>query len=639
MSENSELGRGTNRLGTPELVWPGKYDDVGNRKEVSRASLPFQIIERVNESRATREARKSASLSLFDVYEGDEGSTFEDGWSNKLIWGDNFYVLGSLLDKFAGKVDLIYIDPPFATGADFSFVAEVGDGTVVVPKEQSLVEEKAYRDTWGAGLASYLDMMWPRLVLMRDMLSDTGSIFVHCDWHVGYLLRSLLDEAFGADNFLNEIVWYYYNKFQGNVNHFAANHDVILWYRKGKKHRYKALKEKRPEGTVQQIKRRWDSEKGRIVNVKGPDGKVVYQETDERTVDDVWRISMLQPADRTQNVGYPTQKPKEALRRVIEAASEPGDLVADFFCGSGTALVVSEELERRWIGCDLGRWGVHVSRKRLLEVPNCKPFEVLNLGRYECQSWQGAAFGNGRQITERTLYEYIAFVLKLYSAEPISGSLYLHGRRGQATIHVGSVDAPVTINEVVQALEECATLGQKELHVLGWEWEMGLSGPNANGSAGARGGLMQEEARRLGVRLLLLQIPREVMEQQAVDRGDVRFFELAYLEVALEKPDGPRSLRVRLEDFVVPNTELIPQEVREKVEKWSDYVDYWAVDWDFRNDSFTQGWVAYRTRRDRSLPLISDMHEYESPGVYKVAVKAIDVFGNDTTRVVEVEVG
>lgn len=636
MSETGERlnGRRTRRI---ELVWPGKYDEAGNRREVPRAHLPFQVIERVNESRATREANKNPpSLSLFDVYEGKEGETFQDGWTNKLVWGDNLYVLSSLLDKFAGKVDLIYIDPPFATGMDFSFLAEVGDGTVMLPKEQSLVEEKAYRDTWGAGLASYLDMMWPRLVLMRNMLSDRGSIFVHCDWHIGYLLRSLLNEVFGAENFLNEIIWYYYNKFQGNVNHFASNHDLIFWYRKGEKHRYKPLKEKRLEGTVRQIKRRWDSEKNRIVNVKGPDGRVVYQETDERTVDDVWRISMLQPADRTQNAGFPTQKPKEVLRRIVEATSEPGDLVADFFCGSGTTMVVAEELGRRWIGCDLGRWGVHVSRKRLLDVSECKPFEVLNLGRYERQFWQGAAFGEGREVTERTLYEYIAFVLRLYAAEPISGSSYLNGRKGPAVVHVGSVDSPVTIHEVAQALEECSALGQKELHVLGWEWEMGLVGPDADGSG--QGGLMQEEARRLGVKLLLLQIPREVMEQQAVDRGDVRFFELAYLEVGLENPKGPRSLRVELEDFVVPNTELIPEEVREKVEKWSDYVDYWAVDWDFRNDSFTQGWVAYRTRRDRTLPLVSDPHEYEEPGTYRVAIKAIDVFGNDTTRVVEAEV-
>ena len=622
-------------LARPELVWPGKYDETGNRRQVPRAHLPFQVIERVNESRATREANKNSSLSLFDVYEGKEGETFEDGWTNKLIWGDNLYVLSSLSDKFAGKVDLIYIDPPFATGMDFSFLAEVGDGTVMLPKEQSLVEEKAYRDTWGAGLASYLDMMYPRLVLMRDMLSDRGSIFVHCDWHVGYLLRSLMDEVFGVENFRNEIIWHYYNKLQGNVNHFASNHDLIFWYTKSTNYSFQRLRELRGQPKRQQ-KRVWDPATKSLKQARDAEGNLVYYTETERTIDDVWRVPYLMPADRTENAGFPTQKPKQVLRRVLEATTEPGDLVADFFCGSGTSMVVAEELERRWIGCDLGRWGVHVSRKRLLDVPECKPFEVLNLGRYERQFWQGAAFGGGREVTERTLYEYIAFVLRLYAAEPISGSSYLHGRKGSATVHVGSVDTPVTIHEVAQALEECSALGQKELHVLGWEWEMGLVGPDADGSG--QGGLMQEQARRLGVKLLLLQIPREVMEQQAVDRGDVRFFELAYLEVGLENPKGPRSLRVALEDFVVPNTELIPEEVRKKVDKWSDYVDYWAVDWDFRNDSFTQGWVAYRTRRDRTLPLVSDPHEYDEPGVYRVAVKAIDVFGNDTTRVVEAEV-
>ncbi len=324
------------------------------------------------------------------------------------------------------------------------------------------------------------------------------------------------------------------------------------------------------------------------------------------------------------------------LTRILTVASNPGDLVADLFCGSGTTAAVAEKTGRRWIACDLSRYAVHTTRKRLLEIEGCKPFEVLNLGRYERQVWQGVAFGGGREVTERTIYEYIAFVLRLYGAAPISGSQYLHGRKGGATIHVGSVDAPVTIDEVARALEECVALGQEELHVLGWEWEMGLAGPNAGGSG--KGGPMQEEARRAGVNLLLMQIPREVMEQQAVDRGDVRFFELAYLEVGLEAPNGALSRRVTLQDFVIPNTELIPKDVREKVQKWSDYVDYWAVDWDFRNDSFTQGWVAYRTRQDRSLPLVSDTHEYGAPGVYGVAVKVIDVFGNDTTRVVQAEV-
>ena len=612
-----------------ELVWPGKYNEDGTLKEVPRVNLPFQVIETVNESRATHEAKKHGGkqASLFDIYEGTEGDTFEDGWKNKLIWGDNLLVMSSLLEKFAGKIDLIYIDPPFATGADFSFDASVGESGQEVPKTASTVEEKAYRDTWGAGVDSYLAMIADRLRLLRDLLSPSGSLFLHCDWHVGHFLRSVSDEVFGSENFLNEIVWYYYNKFQGNVKRFASNHDVIFWYRKGESYQFEPQIESRPEGAVRQLVRKWDKEKGAIVNARGPDGKVQYRETDERTVDDVWRISMLQPADRTENCGFPTQKPESVLRRILMASSCRGDLVADFFCGSGTTLSVAEKLGRRWIGCDLGRWGIHVTRKRLLGIENCKPFEVLNLGKYERQYWQGVTFSakKDKPITEQTLYEYLAFILKLYGAQPVPGMVHLHGRKGKAMIHIGAVDAPVTFNEINDAVEECATLKQKDLHVLGWEWEMGLQN------------LVVPEAQNKGVKLSLLQIPREVMEEQATDKGDVRFFELAYLKAMVEKPQK-LTAQVQLQDFVIPNSELIPDEVRDKVAKWSDYIDYWAVDWDFQNDTFMQGWVAYRTRKDRTLPLTSDPHTYEKPGKYRTLVKVIDIFGNDTSQVLNVEV-
>ena len=452
-----------------ELVWPGKYNEDGTIKEVPRVNLPFQVIETVNESRATREANKEPRQGdLFAVYQGNEGDTFEEGWKNKLIWGDNLLVMGSLLEKFAGKIDLIYIDPPFATGADFSFDASVGESGQEVSKTASTVEEKAYRDTWGAGVDSYLAMIANRLRLLRDLLSPSGSLFLHCDWHVGYFLRSVGDEVFGSDNFLNEIVWYYYNKFQGNVRRFASNHDVIFWYRKGESYQFEPQIEKRPEGTVRQLVRKWDKEKGAIVNERGPDGKVQYRETDEKTVDDVWRIPMLQPADRTENCGFPTQKPESVLRRILTAASCRGDLVADFFCGSGTTLAVAEKLGRRWIGCDLGRWGIHVTRKRLLGIENCKPFEVLNLGKYERQYWQGVTFSDkeDKPITEQTLYEYLAFILKLYGAQPVPGMVHLHCKKGKAMIHIGAVDAPVTFNEINDAVEECATLKRTLVKVI-----------------------------------------------------------------------------------------------------------------------------------------------------------------------------
>jgi adenine-specific DNA-methyltransferase len=325
--------------------------------------------------------------------------------------------------------------------------------------------------------------------------------------------------------------------------------------------------------------------------------------------------------------GYPTQNPEALLERIIIASSQEGNLVADFFCGSGTTLAVSEQLGRRWIGCDLGRWGVHVTRKRLLGIENCKPFEVLNLGKYERQYWQGVTFGEAKNkpLAERALYEYLAFILKLYGAHPLAGLAHLHGKKSKAMIHIGAVDAPVTIAEIDGAVDECAKLKQGELHVLGWEWEMGLYD------------LMVEAAKKKGVKLLLLQIPREVMEQQAAAKRDVRFFELAYLEAEI-KQLKKLTVQVALKDFVIPNSELIPEDVRNKVKKWSDYIDYWAVDWDFRNDTFMQGWVAYRTRRERKLPFSSDAHVYEKPLTYRILVKVIDIFGNDTSQAFDVEV-
>jgi hypothetical protein len=293
--------------------------------------------------------------------------------------------------------------------------------------------------------------------------------------------------------------------------------------------------------------------------------------------------------------------------------------------GSGTTAAVAEKLGRRWIAADLGRYAIHTTRKRLMGIEGCRPFDVLNLGKYERQYWQRASFGD-RDTQERVVFEYLAFILRLYGASPIPGAQHLHGKKGGAVVHIGAVDAPVTIAEVEASLDEAAATGQTELHVLGWEWEMGLND------------LVNQLAHQRHVRLKLLAIPREVMEAQAVDAGDIRFFELAHLDAALET--APKcALSVQLTDFAMSDADAIPEDVRDKITKWSDYVDYWAIDWDFRNDTFMNGWVAYRTRRDRRLPLEADRHTYPEPGTYQVAVKVVDIFGNDTTRVFPVEVG
>jgi adenine-specific DNA-methyltransferase len=537
----------------PELIWPGKYDEDGALVESPRVCLPLQTVE-----------------------------TFgaEAAWRNKLIWGDNLLVMQSLLPEYAGKIDLIYIDPPFATGTDFSFGRQL-----------------AYRDTWKPN--PYLMMMAERLRLIRELLSPGGSLFLHCDWHVGHLLRTVGDEVFGTENFLNEIVWYYYNKFQGNVKRFACNHDVVFWWRKSAAYQFRPQLEKRAEGKVRQLARHWDKEKGSIVNAKGADGRVIYRETDERTVDDVWRIPMLQPADRTENCGFPTQKPEALIRRILLAASSEGDLVADFFCGSGTLPVVAEKLHRRWIACDLGRWGVHTTRKRMLGVHTHTSFEVLSSGRCERRHWYGTAFANGQD-------DYVAFILKLY------GAWSTGGKKGEALVHVGRVDSPITAKEITLAVNECAQWKYEELHVLGWEWEPACRDQIAG-----------------GVKVRLLQIPAEVMETQAAQKGDVRFFPLAWLDAGIVQA-GDLAVQVVLTNFTIPHIDSADER-----ESWSDYIDYWAVDWDFQNDVFHQDWAAWRTRKDGTLPLTSCPHTYEDLGRRRVLVRVIDVFGNETRRALE----
>ena len=380
------------------LEWDGKP------QRVERLILPFQTVETINESRATRE-RDAGGL-----FGG--GGSGEERAHNRLIWGDNKLVMSSLLREYAGQIKLIYIDPPFDTGADFSYQVSIGDGSL--EKTPSVLEEHAYRDTWGKGKGSYLSMLYERLLLIHELLADDGSVVVHLDWHQGHYVKVLLDEIFGEAHFRNEIVWWYYNKYQGNIKRFASNHDVLFWYSKSDSYTFNRQREQR-EKPIQQIKRVWDKDKKAIVNAKDPKtGKVLYQESTERTIDDVWRLSMLQPADQTENVRYDTQKPLTVAERVVSATTNEGDLVADFFCGSGTALVAAERLGRSWIGGDLGRFAIHTTRKRLLNITDCQPFEIQNLGAYERQRWQELA-SNG------ALRAYFDTILAFFRAESVEG--------------------------------------------------------------------------------------------------------------------------------------------------------------------------------------------------------------------------
>jgi DNA modification methylase len=492
-----------------------------------------------------------------------------------------------------------------------------------------------------------MEMIHERLRLCNLLLSATGLLYVHCDWRVSSHLRLSLDEIFGRDRFVNEIVWHY-RTFQGQAHtYFPRKHDTLLLYARGEEFTHNEVFDTSADDTIDS--RRWAAyfQDGRIygshmptqdsrfrryldkwVKAQGrqPGPADVIFENRGQPVDSVWDLKGLDPKSG-ERLGYPTQKPEALLRRVVESSSNPGSLVADFFCGSGTTQAVAEMTGRRWIGCDLGRFAVHTTRKRLLGIAGCKPFEVLNLGKYERKYWQRATFG--KSIDEDgllSLYEYVAFVLKLYGASPVAGMHHLHGKKGRAFVHVGAVDSPVTIAEIADCIRECEALRAKELHILGWEWEMGLHDP------------MTDEAAARGVQLMLRQIPREVMEQQAVAKGDIAFFELAYLDVEVKPTRRKREVIAKLKNFVIPNPEVIPDDVRQLIRKWSDYIDYWAVDWNFADDAFIQGWVSYRTRKDRSLELDSDAHAYDEPGEYAVMVKVIDIFGNDTSKICHIKV-
>jgi len=615
-----------------ELIWPGK------RKEVERVELPFQTIETINLPRGARQE------SIFDTPAGQKKLIKDNKeqlalrgqdltWKNRLIWGDNLLIMGSLLKEFAGKINLIYIDPPFATGDDFSFEVQIGDQEIT--KEPSALEVKAYRDTWGKGMQSYLQMMYDRLVLMKELLADNGSIYVHLDYRVVHYIKLVMDEIFGKENLRNEIVWWY-KRWTAASGNFQRMHDTILFYSKTGNYKFNQLFQ--PLATSTQAVH-GDT---RRINVFDENGRMITQRTNEPTkgvqMHDVWEIPFVVEHSQEQT-GYDTQKPVELVGRIIDASTNEGDLVADFFVGSGTTLAAAEGLRvkkegnrsvyyndkpRRWIGCDLGRFAIHTARKRLLDI-SAKPFVVQNLGKYERHRWVQL---NGRYKN------YLKFILELYHAEPVQGFTNLHGKKDKAFVRIGAVDAPVTLSEIREALNECKENKIKSLDVLGWEWEMGLHD------------LIKEEAERYGVKLSTFQIPREVMELNVSDpkvKEDIHFYELAYLEV-MPKTEGKR-VTITLKDFIIPNPELLPEEVKDKVKNWSDFIDYWAVDWMFNqheekteeDDTFHNMNQRYRTRKEPKLELSMD-YEYKKSGKYNVLVKVIDIFGNDTTKLIEVKI-
>ncbi len=652
-----------------ELIWDGKYDAAGRRVAPLRVVLPFQTVETVNELAQDRQRNLQYGPGFG-----------EEEWRNRLIWGDKKYVLPSLLAEFAGRVDLIYIDPPFDTGADFSFTATMpddpetpGDDSFRFTKEPSIIEQKAYRDTWGRGLDSYLHWFYETISVMHELLNENGSLYVHLDWHVAHYAKCVLDEILGSENFANEIAWLRTTPKGLAFTRFASNHDVIFYYQKSEKYtwnpqyvphsseyleRYNLVDARtgrcfqatsllnpnrdRPNLTYEFHGHtkvwRWTRERmlraeaeGRIYfppNGGVPREKRFLDEQEGVPVSSVWTDIAPVNAVAQERLGFPTQKPEALLERIISASSAENDLVLDCFCGSGTTAAVAEKLKRRWIACDLGRFAIHITRKRLLSIPGVRPFTVQNLGKYERQLWAGAEFGDNKAAERQRTY--IEFILKLANATPIHGYTWLHGVKAGRMVHVGAVDAPVSVGDVTQiAAEFRRAIGTGKdapttngVDVLGWDFAFELNE------------VAKQQAAAANIQMQFLRIPRDVMDKRAVEQGDIHFFELAALSVEVKV--NRRDVSLKLKDFVIPPDD-VPDEARRAVKHWSQWIDYWAVDWDNQGDTFHNEWQTYRTRKDKSLAL-EITHTYPDPGEYAIVVKVIDILGNDTTKTVKVGV-
>ena len=456
-------------------------------------------------------------------------------WVNLLIWGDNRSVMSSLIKNFAGKTNLIYIDPPFATGGDFNLKIQIGEA--LTSKTSTYLSKKAYSDNWREGLDAYLNFMYERLILMRELLADKGSIYVHLDWHVGHYLKIMMDEIFGADNFQNEIIWAYPAASVKTRNFFIRSYDIILFYTKTQDYvfnddpniymeysnRVKNALKKDEKGIYYY---RGGSHNGKKLSRK------VYITHDGIFPRDVWNDIPYIRANTMEYQGFSTQKPELLLKRIILASSNENDLIADFFCGTGTTLAVAEKLKRRWIGCDSAKQAIYMARKRMLDIYNSN--DITNR-------------------KEKYRNNYRCF---------------------------------------------------KILHLSGTEKE--------------------------------IDVPEEFLMNDIKNLKNIRNTEFPTFEINLNIQGN--KAKIELKNYFIPYLNLLAKNVKEQVKKWSDWIDYWSVDFDFKQNIFKTSWVSYRTPKKRKLKLSTPYYEYEELGAFIVCVKVIDIFGMETIQTYEIDI-
>ena len=601
-----------------------------------------QLLERINSG--TRIGLQTNELVLpskdiSGLWRGELPQlSFRGQWMNRLIYGENLLTMQALLvgdeatglPSLRGKVDLIYIDPPFDSKADYR--TKVNLPGVDIEQKPTVLEQSAYSDTWKDGTVSYLKMIYPRLLLMRELLSEKGSIYVHIDWHVGAYVKVLMDDIFGKELFRNEIIWWY-RRWSAASRNYQRMHDTILYYSKNVTYTFNIQYQpySQPDAIEDTVRGVVD---GKLVRLKDAEGNYIKRDTKNKGVPchDVFDIQHIQPTSR-ERIGYATQKPEALLERIIKASSNEGDLVCDFFGGSGTTAAVAERLGRRWITCDIGKPASLIMRKRFIDQ-GVKPFLYQGIGDY-----QKEAFSSSKLV--KKVGDLSRIVMQLYGAIPFTEEQLNDRNWGylKPTRTLVLVDSPnkltgtATLRRAYEARQTLLGGGWAKVVVLGWNFAFDIS----------------EAIRRYEGAVEVLVIPPDLLDKLAkkglkklVDDKSVRFSTLQYLTCrpmkVLPASEDEDNLVVELDNYVLLSPDNIPLDDRDK-EKLQQVIDrdplalieYWSIDPDYDGETFRSCWQDYRenTANDRD-PLhcvYTAVLRVPRRAGRTVCVKAVDVFG------------
>ena len=582
-------------------------------------------------------------------------------WMNRLVYGDNLLTMQALLagdpqtglPSLRGKVDLIYIDPPFDSKADYRTPITLPN--MKCSQKPTVIEQFAYADTWEEGTISYLKMIYPRLVLMKELLSEKGCIYVHIDWHICHYLKLVLDDIFGKENFRNEIIWYYPGRERLSLAKFQSKHDVIYFYAKCDKTQINPItKQWTREERIKALRRKihkdedgreWFWETRGQANGIEPYKRYLDEYVEKGgALNDVWGDIQFLRGNHPERTHYETQKPEALLERIIKASSNEGDLVCDFFGGSGTTAAVAEKLGRRWITCDIGKPASLVMRKRFIDQ-EVNPFLYQSIGDY-----QKEAFHNNKKL--RRVGDLSQVVLGLFGALPFSPEQMSDRNFGyvKGTRNLVMVDSPnrlTTAATVRRAVEAKASLlggDWDKVIVLGWNFAFDIS-------------QAIEKYKNSNVEVLV--IPPDLLDKlskkgfkKLIADKTVRFSSLQYLVVnpveVTVNGNGEDELDISLSNYVLLSPDNIPldDKDKEKLQQVMEQdplslIEYWSIDPDYDGDTFRSTWQDYRENVDNdSDPLhcvYSTRLHMPHKAERKVCVKAVDVFGFESQVILDVK--